>query len=416
MQYGLIGEHLPHSFSKVIHEEIGLYEYELCELAPREIDEFMTKREFKGINVTIPYKQTVIPYLDEISDRAKSIGAVNTIVNRDGKLYGDNTDLGGMIALIKKTGISLDDKKVLILGTGGTSKTAFAAAKSLEAKRIYKVSRSKTDGALSYDEMYENHKDAEVIINTTPGGMYPNFEGCPAELSGFKELEGVVDVIYNPLSTRLVQQARELDVKAGGGLYMLVSQAVLAAELFTGTKLPKDMTDRIYNKLLREKMNIVLVGMPGSGKTTIGRKLSEKLGIELVDSDDVIIRERRVLIPKIFAERGEKGFREIESDVIKRISRLNGKIIATGGGAVLNEENVRNLKGNGIVIFIDRDIKKIRTTSDRPLSNSEDKLKALYEKRYPIYKRAADIHLKVNGTASDAACDIIKKLDKLIEG
>ncbi|HIV17450.1 MAG TPA: shikimate dehydrogenase [Candidatus Alectryocaccobium stercorigallinarum] len=396
MQYGLIGEHLPHSFSKIIHEDIGLYEYELHEVAKEDIDSFMKQKDFKAINVTIPYKQTVIPYLDEISERAEAIGAVNTIVNREGKLFGDNTDFGGMLSLIDKMGLELSGKKVLILGTGGTSRTAFAVAKSMDAKEIHKVSRVAKEGSISYEEMYEKHADADIIINTTPCGMFPDTYKRPVDLERFSNIEGVVDAIYNPLSSMLVQQAKELGAKAQGGLYMLVAQAVLAAEIFTDQILEEDLIDKIYGRLLARKRNIVLIGLPSSGKTTAGKRLAEITGRKLIDSDDVIIERESVPISEIFAKRGEKAFRDIESEVIAEISKENGVIIATGGGAVLRKENVEALKTNGIIVFLDRNPDTLIPTDDRPTFDAKEKIKELYRIRYPIYSAAADIHFKAD--------------------
>jgi shikimate dehydrogenase len=412
MQYGLIGEHLPHSFSKIIHEDIGLYEYELHEVAKEDIDSFMKQKDFKAINVTIPYKQTVIPYLDEISERAEAIGAVNTIVNRDGKLFGDNTDFGGMLSLIDKMGLDLSGKKVLILGTGGTSKTAFAVADSLEAKEIYKVSRSAKEGSISYEEMYEKHADADIIINTTPCGMFPDTYKRPVDLERFSNIEGVVDAIYNPLSSMLVQQAKELGAKAQGGLYMLVAQAVLAAEIFTDQLLDEELIDKIYGKLLAQKRNIVLTGLPSSGKTTAGKRLAEITGRRFIDSDDVIIEREGVPISEIFSKRGEKAFRDIESEVIAELSKENGVIIATGGGAVLRKENVEALKTNGLIVFLDRDPDTLIPTDDRPLFDEKEKMKKLYKDRYPIYTATADIHFKADcgyEEAGDAVYALLKE-------
>ena len=412
MRYGLIGEHLPHSFSKTIHEYIGKYEYELIEIAQDDIDAFMCKKDFAALNVTIPYKQTVIPYLDEISERAKRIGAVNTIVNRAGKLYGDNTDFGGMAALISKMELSLQGKKVLILGTGGTSKTAYAVAESLGAAAIYKVSRSAKNGAISYDEARTKHSDAQIIINTTPCGMYPNSYNRPIDLKDFKNLEGVVDAIYNPLSSMLVLQARDLNAKASGGLYMLVAQAVLASEIFTGEKLGAELIDEIYGKLVSEKRNIVLVGLPSSGKTTAGIRLSEITGRELIDSDEEIVKREGVSISEIFSKRGEAEFRDIESEVIAEISKKNGIIIATGGGVPLRKENVDALKSNGIIVFLDRDPDTLIPTDDRPLFDAKEKMKALYTKRYPIYTAAADICFKADCGYEEAGDKIYELLKK----
>ena len=281
MEYGLIGEKLPHSFSKEIHEKLAGYDYQLKELTPAQLPGFLQKREFKGINVTIPYKQTVIPYLDEIDEKAKAIGAVNTIVNRDGKLYGYNTDYDGMVALIRHAGLSLEGKTVLILGTGGTSKTAMAVAKDLGAASVQWVSRSGKDGAITYEEA--QRLPVQILINTTPSGMYPNPDGQPMDLSRFGWLEGVLDAVYNPLRTRLVLQARDNRAHAQSGLYMLVAQAAVACELFLGKQLPAGTLDTVYRQIHGQKQNIVLTGMPGSGKSTVGKILARQMGREFVD-------------------------------------------------------------------------------------------------------------------------------------
>ena len=270
MRYGLIGEKLGHSFSKEIHEKLGRYEYELIEIPREGLDAFMRARDFDGVNVTIPYKQAVIPYLEGMSPRAAAIGAVNTVVNRGGKLWGDNTDFGGLEALIRRLGLELRGKTVLIAGTGGTSRTAQAVAEALDARRSLRLSRSGRDGALTYEAAYEAWSDAEILIHTTPAGMYPDLEGCAVDVSRLPRLEGVVDAVYNPLTTRLVREARARGIPAENGLPMLVAQAVLAAEDFTGARFDPETAERIYRELCFEKRSIVLTGMPGSGKK-IGR-------------------------------------------------------------------------------------------------------------------------------------------------
>ncbi len=409
MQYGLIGEHLPHSFSKIIHEYIGEYEYELHEVAREDIDGFMTRREFKAINVTIPYKQTVIPYLHSISERAKSIGAVNTIVNKDGLLYGDNTDFGGMTALIEKMKLELSGKKVLILGSGGTSKTAFAVANSLKAREVLRVSRSALYGCISYEELYKRHTDAEIIINTTPCGMFPHPNASPVDLTGFDRLEGVVDAIYNPLSSKLVLDARAMNAAACGGLYMLTAQAILAAEIFLDKRLDSALFEDIYAKLLSDKTNLVLTGLPSSGKTTAGARIAQITGRTLIDVDDEIIKRIKMPISQMFAEKGEAAFRDVESEIVADISMKSGVIIATGGGSVLRQKNVAALKSNGIIVFLDRDPDTLIPTSDRPLFDEKEKMKKLYADRYPIYTKAADIHFKADCGYEEAG-DAVYKL------
>ena len=411
MNYGCIGEKLGHSFSELIHRKIGGYEYILKEIPEKELDAFMKARDFQGINVTIPYKQAVIPYLDEISETAEKIGAVNTIVNKDGKLSGYNTDFSGMTALIKKTGASLDNKKVVILGTGGTSKTAYAVAESLGAAQVIKAGRTGKDGSLKYEEIYKNHADAEIIINTTPCGMFPENGGIPADLDRFDKLEAVIDAIYNPLRSRLVIEAKKRGLIAEGGLYMLVAQAVAAAELFTGKKYGGDLTDRIYKELLTEQTNIVLIGMPGSGKTTIGRKLANKLEREYADTDEYIVNSQQKPITEIFAGRGEEYFRDLESDAVKDISSRHGLVISTGGGCVLRRENVDSLKQNGMIFFLDRPPEKLIPTLSRPLADSVEKIKKLYEQRIDTYTAAADRIIKINDSFEEGEKEIIKEFN-----
>ncbi|MBQ8267022.1 MAG: shikimate dehydrogenase, partial [Clostridia bacterium] len=300
MEYGCIGEKLTHSFSKEIHNLLFDYDYEIREIAKGELQAFMTKRDFKAINVTIPYKQDVIPFLDEISDTAKQIGAVNTIVNRGGRLYGYNTDFSGLIALIKLNGITLEGKKVLILGSGGTSKTAVAVAEYLGALSVKRVSRTAKEDCITYEEAYKNFAVAEVVINTTPCGMYPNIIGEPINLDGFPKTEAVVDAIYNPLCSNLVVKAKKKGIKATGGLYMLVSQAAFAAELFIDTKVSEDKVYDVYKKIEQSKRNIVLTGMPSSGKSTVGKQLANELGMQFIDTDKEIEKSEGKTIPEIF--------------------------------------------------------------------------------------------------------------------
>ncbi len=403
MKYGLIGEHLTHSFSKIIHEEIGDYVYEIKEIEPEKVDSFMRKKDFSAINVTIPYKETVIPYLDSIDDSAKKIGAVNTIINKNGKLYGYNTDYAGMMSLVNRIGISLKNKKVLIIGTGGTSKTAKAVITDMGAREIIFVSHTRVEGACSYEEIYASHTDTEVIFNTSPVGMYPKNDGTPIDLSKFPKLEGLLDVVYNPIRTNLVIEAQKRGIKAEGGLYMLVSQAIYAYEHFMGTCVNKTIIDSIFNKVLNQKNNIILTGMPSSGKTTIGKLLAKKTGKTFVDTDEEIVKKIGMDIKSYFAKYGESEFRKIESRVIKEISPNNSLIIATGGGAILNYDNIKCLKQNGNIYFLDRSIDKLMPTSDRPLSSDINALKKRYEERYPIYISTCDVKIDGNGTPSEVA-------------
>ncbi len=409
MQYGCIGEKLGHSFSKEIHGKIADYEYELKELKREEVASFITAKNYKALNVTIPYKEVVIPHLDEIDEAARKIGAVNTIVNKEGRLYGYNTDFYGMMALLSYIGVSPENKKVLILGTGGTSRTAYALSEYLKAREIIKVSRSEKDGAVSYETAYRKHHDAEIIINTTPSGMFPNSEDSPIMLDSFTKLEGVIDAIYNPLRSNLITDALKRGIKASGGLYMLVAQAVKASEYFLDTKYPDTLLDAVYKDILSEKENIVLVGMPGAGKTTIGKILAEKLGKTFTDSDDEIKKSGKTP-DEIIKSRGEAAFRDVEAETIKKLSDKNGFVIATGGGAVLREENIKRLKRNGKIVFLDRDLSDILPTPDRPLSQNRELLKKRYDERLPIYTSVSDIKVKIGNDANENAENIIKML------
>lgn len=396
MEYGCIGEKLGHSFSKIIHSKFMDYNYELCEIPREKLDEFILKKDFKAINVTIPYKQDVISFLDEIDENALKIGAVNTVVNKDGHLFGYNTDFLGLISLIDFTGINLKEKKVLIAGSGGTSKTAFAVADHLKAKEIYRISRKPSNGEITYSEAEMHHSDTEIIINTTPCGMFPNLRGTALDLDKFPNLCGVIDVVYNPICSELVRKAKKKGIIALGGLYMLVAQGVYAAEKFKGIKINESEIDRIYNEILKEKQNIVLIGMPSSGKTTLGKIIAEKSGKKFVDTDDVI-SSKYGNIPDIINEKGEGYFRKLESEVIAEVSALQSAVIATGGGAILNPDNTDLLKANGILIFIDRPLDMLITTDDRPLSSNRKELKKRYDERYDIYCRSADYIINADG-------------------
>jgi shikimate dehydrogenase len=412
MKYGLIGEHLGHSFSKEIHEKIGDYVYEICEIEPQNLENFIKSRDFSAINVTIPYKQAVIPFLDEIDEHAKKIGAVNTIVNKNGKLHGYNTDYFGMRSLILKTGVSLKDKKVAILGTGGTSKTAYAVVSDMGAKSVIFVSYREKQGAITYEKLYDNHQDTDVIINTSPVGMYPKNEECPLNIDKLPKLSLVLDAIYNPLKTNLVLNARKKNISARGGLYMLVSQAIRAYELFTDKKAPSDLTEKIYNELITQKSNIALIGMPSSGKSTVGKLLASKVGKQFIDTDEEIVKREGMEISEIFQKHGESYFRELEAKTVGEVSKFNGFVIATGGGAILKEENVRALKQNGRIYFLDRDIDLLMPTSSRPTASSKEAIEKRYNERYEIYKKSADASISANGAVSEVVDLILKEFYK----
>ena len=412
-KYGCIGKKLTHSFSKEIHAKLADYAYDLIELAEEEIAPFFEKKDFAAINVTIPYKQTVIPYLDSISEVAERIGAVNTIVNKDGKLCGYNTDYYGMKALIERIGIDLTGKKALVLGTGGTSKTARVVAADLGAAEILTVSRRKTDHYITYEEAVQEHADANVIINTTPSGMYPDCESRPIDITEFTQLIGVVDVVYNPLCTNLVLDAKQRGIKAEGGLYMLIMQAVVAVERFLDTRIAKEVADRVFASIFASKENIVLTGMPGSGKSTVGKCINIE-GFEFVDTDEEIEKRCGCSIKERIQEKGEASFRALETEVIREVSSMNCRIISTGGGAVLKEENVRALKRNGKLYFLNADLSRLQATDSRPLSDTQEKLARLYTERMSLYTGTADVVVPDLRTPQDEADYITTKREELI--
>ncbi|MBQ6756611.1 MAG: shikimate kinase [Oscillospiraceae bacterium] len=383
--YALIGRKLGHSFSKPIHNALGNADYSLLELEPEELHRFMLSREFDGLNVTIPYKLDVIPYLDEISDGAREIGSVNTIVNRGGRLYGYNTDIDGFIYTVKSAGIAIRGKKVLVLGSGGTSRTARAAAKQLGAREIIMISRSGEDN-------YENisrHFDADVIVNTTPVGMYPNCPGAALSLDGFTRLSGVVDVVYNPARTGILLDAEARGIKCAGGLRMLVGQAKRAEELFFDRAIADSEIERIASEMRRETENIVLIGMPAVGKSTVGRCLSALSGREVLDTDKLIVEKAGMTIPEIFERYGEARFREIETEVLSEVGRLSGKIITCGGGAVTQTRNYPLLHQNGVIIELMRPVDSL-SMKGRPLSKSADALREMFRTRRPMYDSFRD--------------------------
>ena len=411
-KYGCIGKKLTHSFSKEIHAKLADYAYDLIELTEEEIAPFFEAKDFAAINVTIPYKQTVIPYLDSISSIAERIGAVNTIVNKDGKLFGYNTDYYGMKALIERVGIDLSGKKVLVLGTGGTSKTARVLAADLGAATILTVSRKHTENCITYEEAVRAHTDADVIINTTPSGMYPNCESRPIDISPFTQLSGVIDAVYNPLRTNLIMDAKQRGIKAEGGLYMLVMQAVVAVERFLGAAVPKDAADRVFAAIYNAKENIVLSGMPGSGKSTVGKQLCVD-GFAFVDTDEEIEKRCGCTIRELIEQKGETYFRDLETEVIRDMSSEGGRIISTGGGAVLRKENVRSLKRNGKIFFLNADISRLQATDSRPLSNTREKLEKLYAERMEIYRETADVTVPDLATPQEEADYITTKREEL---
>ncbi len=417
MEYGLIGSKLGHSYSKTIHEMLCGYHYDLCPL-PTEEDAraFLKRRAFKAINVTIPYKKLVMEYCSYIDPRAKAIGAVNTVVNKNGLLYGYNTDYMGFAHLCEAHGVDFTGKTVLILGTGGTHNTTSAVARDKGAAKILTVSRhpDPEKGELSYQEAVSS--GAQIVINTTPAGMYPNVGVCNLDVAAMPGLEAVLDVVYNPDKTELILRAEEAGVPvAVGGLEMLVAQAVYAAEYFLSRKFPDAPAEinQITNTLRRDTLNIALIGMPSSGKTTIGRALAKELGKTFIDLDEEIVKANGKSIPDIFAEEGEDGFRKKETEQVERFSKEGHQLLSCGGGVIKRPENLRALRQNGVILFLDRPLESLVVGGGRPLSSSTDALRAMEAERRPLYLAAADAVVPNQTTVADAVNAAMEALDEI---
>ena len=417
MEYGLIGARLGHSYSKIIHEMLCGYKYDLCPLpTEEEARAFLTKRQFRAINVTIPYKKLVMEYCSYIDPRAKAIGAVNTVVNKNGLLYGYNTDYLGFAHLCDAHGVDFAGRTVLILGTGGTHNTTSAVARDKGAAKVLTVSRHPDleTGELSYAEAVRS--GAQIVINTTPAGMYPNVGVCNLDVAAMPGLEAVVDVVYNPDKTELILRAEEAGVPvAVGGLEMLVAQAVYAAEYFLDRKFEDAPAEirRITAALRRDTLNIALIGMPSSGKTTLGKLLAKQLGRTFVDLDDAIVKADGRSIPDIFAAEGEAGFRKLEAAQTARFARENRQVISCGGGVVKDPANLRALHANGIVLFIDRPLEDLLVGGGRPLSTSPEALKTMEAQRRPLYLAAADAVIPNKTTPADAVTAAMEALDEI---
>lgn len=405
MVYGLLGRTLRHSYSPQIHALLGDYEYRLFEVEPQDLEAFLKKREFGGINVTIPYKKDVLPYLSGISDNAKRIGAVNTIiVKEDGGLYGDNTDYDGFLCLVQKSGFQVKGKKALVLGTGGASLPISAVLSDLGAREVVFISRS---GENNYQNL-SRHADADFIVNTTPVGMYPNNLKAPLSLSEFPNLSGVLDIVYNPQKTKLILDAERLGIPAYSGLLMLVAQGKRAAELFLGHDIPDSETDRIFKKLSTEMQNIVLVGMPGCGKTTVGKALAEQLNRPFFDADEEILKRTGKSAEAWIEACGEAVFRQKETEVLESLCKQSGTVIATGGGAVTVPKNADILRQNSIVFFINRDVSAL-PVEGRPLSKATA-LSEMYEVRLPMYRSVCDYEIAADGSVEAVVRRILEEL------
>ena len=400
MQCGLLGRKLGHSYSPQIHSHLASYEYTLFEKEPEELEAFLKHGNFTGLNVTIPYKKDVIPFLTELSPTAKRLGAVNTIVRRsDGSLIGHNTDYFGFCSMVGRSGLQVAGKKVLVLGSGGASNTAVAALEEMDAQVVV-ISRS---GENNYDNLHLN-ADAAVIVNTTPVGMYPKTGVSPIDLGVFPRLEGVLDVVYNPARTQLLLDAESRGITTMNGLWMLVAQAKESAEWFAGVQIPDEKIARIHGLLRSQMENIVLIGMPGCGKTTVGRALANMQGKRFVDADAVLEERVGRKITDIIPTDGEEAFRQMETDTLAELGKQSGLVIATGGGCVTRERNYPLLHQNGTILWLTRDLNKL-PTHGRPLSQA-GKLQQMYAVREPMYRRFADAVVSNDGTVEDTMAQI----------
>lgn len=406
--YELIGQKLGHSASKPIHEALGLYTYALHPLPDESaVADYLNGRNFKGCNVTIPYKQTVLPFLNEIDPKAARIGAVNTIVNRGGRLFGYNTDYDGLAYLLARKHINLAGQKVLLLGSGGTCKTAMAVAKDAGAASILVASRAPQKGQMDYAET-QRQSDVDVLINVSPAGMYPNNGQSLVDLSAFKNLAAVADVVYNPLKTRLLLQAEALGIPAAGGLPMLVRQAAAAAELFTGEQFETSTTEDVLSATYGNLANLVLVGMPSCGKSHLGRRVAHRLHKQFVDLDEELVKKHGKSIPQIFEEGGEGLFRQMETEVLETFTKEQGQVLATGGGVVTQPHNLPLLRQNGVVVYVHRPLPLLQVGGGRPLSSGRDALERMYAERDPLYAKAADATV-----ANDVAFEQV--MDRIVE-
>ena len=400
---GLLGRKLGHSYSPAIHAMLADYSYTLFEREPEEVGPFLRNGAWDGLNVTIPYKKTALAYCAELSDTARAIGSVNTLVHRpDGSIYGDNTDACGFETLVKSSGIAVQGKKALVLGSGGASVSVCHILRRLGAKSVTVISRS---GADNYENL-DRHADAEVLVNTTPLGTYPNNGTAAVDLRIFPRCEGVLDIVYNPARTALILQAEKLGIPCASGLTMLVAQARRSSELFTGLTIDDAEVQRIVSALSRSMQNIILIGMPGSGKSSLSKLLAERLNRPLYEADEEIVKAAGCTIPEIFAREGEEGFRRRETEVLRELGKHSGAVISTGGGCVTREENYDLLHQNGTLIWVRRDI-GVLPKEGRPISQKTD-LGELYAQRRPLYERFADAVVENDGSLADT-------LEKILE-
>ena len=399
--YGLIGNPLGHSFSPQLHRALGGYDYALWPLTEPQLEPFLIKREFSAVNVTIPYKKAVIPYCAALTEEARQIGSVNCLRKEpDGTLLGHNTDLYGLLYLARRAGVQLKGKKVAILGSGGTSLTAQAAARKEGAREVLVVSRR---GELTYERLLKEHRDTEVLINTTPVGMFPHEGAYAVDPSLFPHLEGALDAVYNPLHTAFIQKVEDMGLPCSGGLPMLAAQAWAAARFFTGEDIPEEKLEKALKELELSLANLILCGMPGSGKSSLGALCAQQLGRTFVDLDTEIEKAAGCSIPEIFQKEGEEGFRRRETEALRHFSWEKGLVLATGGGTVLREENQGLLRQNGLCVWVRRPLENL-PTEGRPLSQGGlAKLQAMYQAREPLYRKVSQAILENTGTLQEGA-------------
>lgn len=383
-RFGLLGRKLGHSWSPQIHTLLCGYEYGLHEVEPEDLASFLATTDLAGMNVTIPYKKDVVPFCTELSDAAKAIGSVNTLVRRPDGWYGDNTDYAGFIAMTEQCGVDVKGRKALVFGTGGASLAVLAALRDLGAEPIVSISRSGPD---NYGNL-SRHGDGEILVNTTPLGMYPHTGVSPVDLRDFPACKAVLDVVYNPLRTKLLLDAEAMGIPHAGGLTMLVAQARRSAEQFADASIPASRVSETVKELEGQMENIVLIGMPGSGKSAVGKRLAPVIGRPFIDADEVLVQNAGMTIPEIFATEGEEGFRRRETETLAELGKRSGIILATGGGCVTRAENYPLLHQNGRIFWIQRDLLNL-PTEGRPLSQ-QNALSDLYERRKDLYAAFAD--------------------------
>ena len=405
LRCGLLGRTLGHSYSPAIHAQLADYTYSLYEKEPDELERFLRSGEFDGLNVTIPYKKAVIPYCAELSDTARAIGAVNTLVRRpDGTLWGDNTDAYGFSMLVRSSGADVRGKKALVFGSGGASATAQYVLRQMGAREIVVISRH---GENNYENL-DRHADAEIAVNTTPLGMYPNTGASPVDLNRFPKLEAALDVVYNPARTEFLLQAEKLGLKRENGLLMLAAQAKKSCEDFTGESIADERIGEITKTLAAQMQNVILIGMPGSGKTTVGTRLADQLGRRFLDADTVLEQKAGMNIPEIFRLEGEDGFRRRETAVLAELGKQSGLVVATGGGCVTRPENYPLLHQNGTIFCLRREL-SLLPASGRPVSQALG-AEEIYRRRKPLYERFADVMVDNDRTVDDAVRQILEVL------